>query len=50
MANSIRIEPLLGDFKIGTAKKIRWELLNRKTDGFGGGGEPLAALREFSTY
>jgi len=43
MANSVRIEPLLGDFKIGTAKKIRWELLNRKTDGFGGGSESLVA-------
>ena len=34
---------LLIDFKIGTAKKIRWELLDRKTDGFGGGGEALVA-------
>jgi len=53
LANSFRIEPLIIDFKIGTTKKIRWELLDRKTDGFGGGGESLIAnwaFSEFPTY
>jgi hypothetical protein len=53
LANSFRIEPLIIDFKISTTKKIRWELLDRKTDGFGGGGEsPVAdwAFSEFPTY
>jgi len=53
LANSVCVEPLLIDFKIGTTKKIRWELLDRKTNGFGGAGEALVAdwtLGEFPTY
>jgi hypothetical protein len=41
LANSFRIEPLLIDFEIGTTKEIRWEFLDRKTNGFGGAGEAL---------
>ena len=53
LTNSFRIEPLLIDFKISTTKKIWLELLDGKTDGFGGGGEALVAdwaSSEFPTY
>jgi hypothetical protein len=52
LANSFRIEPLLVDLEIGTTKEIRWEFLDRKTNGFGGAGEALVAdwaLSEFPT-
>lgn len=50
LANCVAAKPVFLYFKIGTEKKLRWELFDRKTDGLCGGVRTACSLSDFDSY